>query len=70
MAAVLIRVCSKENIDDKEEREGERKREPTDGGFGKASATPVLQKPVWKERRAPKHFSRVTVRARLQGRRR
>lgn len=27
MAAVPIRVCSKENIDDKEEREGEREKE-------------------------------------------
>lgn len=26
-------------------RKKERAREPTDGGFGKASATPVLQKP-------------------------
>lgn len=61
MAADFIPVRSKENIDDKEEREGERKSEPTDGGFGKASTMPVLQKPVWKEHRPPKHLSRVTV---------
>lgn len=67
MAEDFIRVCSKENTEDKEEREGERKREPTDGEFGKASAMPVLQKPVWKERRPPKHLSHVTVGAPAAG---
>lgn len=52
-----------------EEREGERKREPTDGGFGKARATPVLQKPVWKERRPPKHLSHVDSRGPAAGKR-